>query len=123
MQCGPNSPTVQPVLHPTHRVAKGEHSLHQCEGLVHVLFEVLLEGESPVEEEAQVAPNGAGPEGGGPGEELYFNIDVAWLMKSQDMSKLLVRVSSAGCRFSNHDLHHDPCCSLHLGQCQGLARI
>jgi hypothetical protein len=43
----------------THRVAKCKHGPHSSESLVCVAFDMLLECESMIEEEAQVPPSGS----------------------------------------------------------------
>jgi hypothetical protein len=51
----------------THRVANSKHGSHSSEGLVCVMFDMLLECESTIEKEAQVPPSGSWVKGGSPG--------------------------------------------------------
>lgn len=54
-------------------------------GLVHVLFDMLPEGEGVVKEKAQVPPNGTQVQGGSPGvwgiAKVNVRVDIAMLLR------------------------------------------
>jgi hypothetical protein len=63
-------------LEAVHRVAESEHGPHSSESLVRVAFDMLLECESAIKEEAQVPPSGSWVKGGSPSVWGITKVDV-----------------------------------------------
>jgi hypothetical protein len=78
----------------THRVAESEHGPHSSESLVRVVFDMLLECESTIKEEAQVPPSGSWVKGGSPSvwgiAKVYVRVAVTMFSGEVESLRLVV---------------------------------